>query len=133
MVRNWLRDAMVPRSLRGWADEVRGDTFAIASSLRDRRTPLLAKVLGAAVVAYAFSPIDLIPDFIPVVGYLDDLVLVPIGLRIVRSMIPAEVLAEHRVRAARTSARVQGVVGAGFVGSVGAFLVGFVMWWFGRR
>lgn len=124
MIRNWLRDAMVPRLLRGWADEVRGDTLAVASALRDPRTPLLAKLLGAVVVAYAFSPVDLIPDFIPVVGYLDDLVLVPIGLRIVRSMIPAEVLAEHRVR---------GFVGAGFVASVGSFLVGFVLWWFGRR
>lgn len=133
MIRNWLRDAMVPRSLRGWADEVRGDTLAVASALRDPRTPLVAKLLGAVVVAYAFSPIDLIPDFIPVVGYLDDLVLVPIGLKIVRSMIPAEVLAEHRVRAARTERRVRGFVGAGFVASVGSFLVGFVLWWFGRR
>lgn len=133
MIRNWLRDAMVPRSLRKWADEVRGDTLAVASALRDPRTPLLAKLLGAVVVAYAFSPIDLIPDFIPVVGYLDDLVLVPIGLKIVRSMIPAEVLVEHRVRAARTEQRVRGFVGAGFVASVGSFLVGFVLWWFGRR
>ncbi len=132
-MRNWLRDALVPRSLRGWADEVRGDTLAIASALRDRRTPWLAKVLGAAVVAYAFSPIDLIPDFIPFVGYLDDLVLVPIGLRMVRALIPAEVLAEHRSKTARTSERVRGWLGAGFVGSAGAFLVGAVMWWLGKR
>ena len=133
MIRNWLRDAVVPRSLRGWADEVRGDTLAIASALRDRRTPLVAKLLGAAVIAYAVSPIDLIPDFIPVVGYLDDLVIVPIGLWIVRSLIPAEVLAEHRVRAARSSRRVGRLLRLGFVGSVGSFLVGFALWWFGRR
>jgi uncharacterized membrane protein YkvA (DUF1232 family) len=133
MVRNLLRDAVVPRRLRGWADETRGDALAIASALRDRRTPLVAKLLGAAVVAYAVSPIDLIPDFIPFVGFLDDLVIVPIGLRIVRRMIPAEVLAEHRVRAERTSGKVRQLVGAGLIGSVGSFLAGLAMWWLGRR
>ena len=67
---------------------------------RDPRTPWAARVLGIAVVAYALSPIDLIPDFIPVLGFLDDLVIVPLGLLAVRAMIPKPVLAEHRERLA---------------------------------
>jgi len=79
-------------------------------------TPLLAKLLGALVVAYAFSPIDLIPDFIPVLGYLDDLVLVPLGIFLVLRLIPAPVLAESRRRAdawiAREEARPRSYVAA---------------------
>jgi len=66
---------------------------------RDPRTPWHAKALAGLVVAYAWSPIDLIPDFIPLVGQLDDLVLVPLGLIVVRRMIPAPILAESRARA----------------------------------
>ena len=75
------------------------EVFALYLACRDPRVPWYAKALAAAVVAYAFSPIDLIPDFIPVVGYLDDLVLVPLGVFAVRAMIPAAVLAECRERA----------------------------------
>jgi len=67
---------------------------------RDPRTPWYAKALAGAVVAYALSPIDLIPDFIPVLGYLDDAVLVPLGIWLAFRLVPAEVLAEARTRAA---------------------------------
>ena len=77
------------------------EVFALYLACRDPRVPWYAKALAAAVVAYAFSPIDLIPDFIPVVGYLDELVLVPLGVLAVRAMIPAAVLAECRERAER--------------------------------
>ncbi len=66
---------------------------------RDPRTPWYAKALAVAVAGYAFSPIDLIPDFIPVLGYLDDLILVPAGLWLVLRLIPPHVLAEHRATA----------------------------------
>jgi uncharacterized membrane protein YkvA (DUF1232 family) len=66
---------------------------------RDPRTPWLAKALAAGIVAYAFSPIDLIPDFIPVLGYLDELVLLPIGILLVRRLVPAVVMADCRARA----------------------------------
>jgi uncharacterized membrane protein YkvA (DUF1232 family) len=61
--------------------------------------PWYARVFAALVVGYAFSPIDLIPDSIPVLGYLDDLILVPLGIALAVRMIPAEVLAEHRQKA----------------------------------
>ena len=86
-----------------WRERVRSlkrDVVAIAFAVRDPRVPWYAKAVGACVVAYALSPIDLIPDFVPVLGYLDDLVLVPLGLLLVLHLIPADIMAEHRVAAA---------------------------------
>ena len=91
-----------------WRERVRNlkrDVVAIALAVRDPRVPWYAKAVGACVVAYALSPIDLIPDFVPVLGYLDDLVLVPLGLLLVLRLIPADVLAEHRVAASAIAAR----------------------------
>lgn len=81
------------------------DVVALAFAVRDPRVPWYAKAVGACVVAYALSPIDLIPDFIPVFGYLDDLVLVPLGLLLVVRLIPDDILAEHRVAAAEAVER----------------------------
>ncbi len=81
---------------RQYARRLKTDSYVIYLACRDPRTPWYAKAVAACVAAYAFSPIDLIPDFIPVVGYLDDLVLVPLGIALVLKMIPAEVLAECR-------------------------------------
>ena len=90
-------------SLQTWwrakTHDLKREVFALYLACRDPRVPWYAKALAAGVVAYAFSPIDLIPDFIPVVGYLDELVLVPLGVLAVRAMIPAAVLAECRERA----------------------------------
>ena len=71
--------------------------------------------MAALVVAYAFSPIDLIPDFIPVIGYLDDMLLIPLGVLAVRAMIPAEVLAECRVRAESLEKEPQNWIAAGVI------------------
>ena len=70
------------------------ETYAIYIACKDPRVPWYARLLAAAVVAYAFSPIDLIPDVIPVIGYLDDLILVPWGIALVIKMIPPDVLVE---------------------------------------
>jgi len=89
-------------SLRRWrerARELKAETYALFLACRDPRTPWYARALAAAVVAYAFSPIDLIPDPIPVLGYLDDLVLLPIGVLLVLRLIPAPIMAECRERA----------------------------------
>lgn len=86
-------------TLRLWARSLKSEIAILAAAIRDPRTPVSAKIL-AFVVAYALSPIDLIPDFIPVIGFLDDLILVPLGLWALRRMIPPEVLAEHRAHIA---------------------------------
>ena len=85
--------------LRKWkksSGNLKLEIFAIFLACRDARTPWYAKALAAVVVGYAFSPIDLIPDPIPILGHLDDLVLLPLGVFAVRRMIPAQVLAEAR-------------------------------------
>ena len=78
------------------------EVHAIYLAAKDPRVPWYAKLLAACIVAYAFSPIDLIPDFIPVLGYLDDLILVPLGIYLVLKMIPDEVMAECRAKAQLT-------------------------------
>lgn len=78
---------------------LKADTYALYLAYRDPRTPWYAKVWAALVVAYAFSPIDLIPDFIPVLGYLDDLVIVPLGIFLALKLIPDEVMAASRNKA----------------------------------
>lgn len=84
--------------LKAFAKSLKAEIAVLASAIRDPRTPWTAKLLGIAVVAYAVSPIDLIPDFIPVLGYLDELILLPLGLWAVRALIPADVIAEHRAK-----------------------------------
>ena len=79
--------------------QLKVDVYALYLAYRDPRLPWTARLVAACVAAYAFSPIDLIPDFIPVLGYLDDLVLVPLGVALAISLIPAEVMAESRLRA----------------------------------
>ena len=81
------------------AQLLKRDVYALYLACRDPRVPLLARVLAAGVAAYAFSPIDLIPDFIPVLGYLDDLIVVPLGVLLALRMIPPLVLADCRARA----------------------------------
>lgn len=85
-----------------WRARVRAlkrEALALALACRDPRVPWLPRLIAAGVVAYLFSPLDLIPDFIPVLGYLDDLVLVPLGIALVLALIPAEVMADCRRRA----------------------------------
>jgi uncharacterized membrane protein YkvA (DUF1232 family) len=78
---------------------LKSETVALYLAIRDRRTPWYAKVFASLVVAYAFSPIDLVPDFIPVLGYLDDLLIIPLGIALSIRMIPAPVLDECRLEA----------------------------------
>ena len=83
------------------AKRLKREVLTLYCAARDSRTPLLARALALVVVAYALSPIDLIPDFIPVLGMLDDVILVPIGVWLVIKLIPLEVLEVARVSAAR--------------------------------
>ena len=86
-------------SIKTWAKALKRDAHALYLAARDPRVPWFAKGLAIAVAAYALSPIDLIPDFIPVIGYLDDLIIVPLGIALVVRMIPPDVMAEHRALA----------------------------------
>jgi len=85
--------------LKKRARHLKAETFALYFAARDPRTPWYAKLLVAGIVAYAFSPIDLIPDFVPVLGYLDDLILVPMGIALAIKLIPHSVLADCRAQA----------------------------------
>ena len=88
-------------AVKTWARAIKRDVLAVWLAARDPRTPWPVRLLAMAVAAYALSPIDLIPDFIPVLGYLDDLLIVPLGILLVVRLIPPELLAEHRAAAAR--------------------------------
>jgi uncharacterized membrane protein YkvA (DUF1232 family) len=81
------------------------ETWAVYLAYRDPRTPWYARLFAACVVGYAFSPIDLVPDFIPVLGYLDDLILVPLGIALAIKMIPRPILDECREKAAQDLSR----------------------------
>ena len=83
------------------AKELESQTYALYLACKHPDTPWYAKAVAACVVAYALSPIDLIPDFIPVLGYLDDLIIVPLGIALVIRLVPKPVMAECRVEAAR--------------------------------
>ena len=83
-------------NLRNWARAMKRDVSALYRASRDPRVPWHAKALAVIIVGYALSPIDLIPDFIPVIGYLDDIILLPLGIWAVIKLIPPEIMAEHR-------------------------------------
>lgn len=86
--------------LKAWAKAIKRDVVALWLAARDRRVPWYAKALAAMVAAYALSPIDLIPDFIPVLGYLDDLIIVPLGISLTVRLIPPPVMDDLRTQAA---------------------------------
>jgi len=86
-------------SIRQWAKSLKTEIHALYLACRDPRVPWFAKATAIFVVAYALSPIDLIPDFVPVFGYLDDLIIVPLGILLARRLIPADVMEECRAAA----------------------------------
>lgn len=85
--------------LKTMVKKLKSNLMVMYLAYRDPRVPLFAKIFAICVVAYAFSPVDLIPDFIPILGYLDDLILVPLGVYIALRLFPKEVLEEYRARA----------------------------------
>lgn len=102
--------------LRQWARTVKRDVHALYLAAHDRRVPWYAKVAAIAIAAYALSPIDLIPDFIPVVGYLDDLLIVPAGILLAVKLVPSDLMAEFRAAAASVDGeRTLGTYGAAVI------------------
>lgn len=106
--------------LRAWARRLKRDILALWLAADDPRVPWHAKALAAAVAGYALSPFDLIPDFIPVLGYLDDLILVPLGIALAVRLIPAAVMADLRARAETVLERPASRVAAGVIVAVWA-------------
>src|SRR5947208_11591420 len=117
------------RQLRDWARTIRRDVVAVWIAARDPRVPWYAKALALAVAAYALSPIDLIPDFIPVLGYLDDLIIVPLGILLVIKLVPAELMAEFRAEAARREAAPRSTVAAVVIVLTWIAAAGLLLWW----
>jgi uncharacterized membrane protein YkvA (DUF1232 family) len=89
----------MPQRWKQWAHRLKTETYALYYAYQDPRVPWYAKLLTAFVVAHTLSPIDLIPDFIPVLGYLDDLIITPLGVALVLKMIPEDVMIEARQKA----------------------------------
>lgn len=116
--------------LRRWARRLNSEVHAIYLAARDPRVPWHVKCLAIAVAGYALSPIDLIPDFIPIIGYLDDLVIVPLGIWLVVSLIPDEVMAECRAKADAAGQRP--VSRAGMIAIIVVWVaVGLTLAWIG--
>lgn len=117
---------------RQWARTVKRDVHALYLAARDPRVPWYAKVAAIAVAAYALSPIDLIPDFIPTIGYLDDLLIVPAGILLAAKLVPPDLMQEFRAAAASTQGeRALGKHGAAvivFVWILGAVVAGMWVW-----
>jgi uncharacterized membrane protein YkvA (DUF1232 family) len=111
------------------ARKLKQDVVVIALALRDPRVPWYARALGVCIVAYALSPIDLIPDFIPVLGYLDDLILVPLGLLLLVRLIRPEIIAEHRAEAARIADRPVSYAGAAAIVVVWFLALALAAYW----
>lgn len=101
--------------LKRWARALKRQSLVVYYAARDPRTPLAVRLLALGVAAYAFSPIDLIPDFIPVLGYLDDLVVVPLGVALVVRLTPREVVEEAQARAAEAAAKPVSYAAAAFI------------------
>ena len=116
--------------LRQWARTLRRDVLALYLAAHDPRVPWYAKAVAACVAVYALSPIDLIPDFIPILGYLDDLVLVPLGIWLAIRLIPPSLLEEHRHAAlARHQPHPMSWVGVAIILSLWGLAGGAVVWW----
>jgi uncharacterized membrane protein YkvA (DUF1232 family) len=114
--------------LRDWARAIQRDVHAVYLASRDPRVPWYAKALAVCIAAYALSPIDLIPDFIPVLGYLDDAILLPLGILLVVRMIPPDVMAEHRAAAAMAADCPTSIGGAVFIAAVWIALTVITGW-----
>ena len=116
------------QKLKVWARQMARDVAALGLAARDPRVPWTAKAVAAAVVAYSLSPIDLIPDFIPLLGYLDDLVIVPLGILLAVKLIPDALMAEFRATADRLYDRPLSRVAAAAIILIWIALAAIIAW-----
>ncbi|MBB4185767.1 uncharacterized membrane protein YkvA (DUF1232 family) [Sinorhizobium terangae] len=111
-----------------WAKGIKRDVVVLWLAARDRRVPWYAKLAAGAVAAYALSPIDLIPDFVPVLGYLDDLVIVPIGIVAALKLIPTDVLTDLRIEATKRTERPVSRGGLVAIIAIWLLLAALIVW-----
>ena len=122
------------RILNVWARGLIRDVHAVYLAARDPRIPWYVRILALAVAGYALSPIDLIPDFIPVIGYADDLIIVPLGIWLAVSLIPKEVMTEYRAKAIEAGQRPRSGIAAIVIIAIWVFAaaalgwIGFAYW-----
>ncbi|MBG0770930.1 MAG: DUF1232 domain-containing protein [Anaerolineaceae bacterium] len=116
------------------ARSLKKQAYVLFLAYKDPRTPWTAKIFAAVVVAYAFSPIDLVPDFIPVLGYLDDMLLVPLGIALTLKMIPEEVLVDARagVETAFPDGKPKNWVAGGIIVAIWVVVLALVVFWMVR-
>jgi uncharacterized membrane protein YkvA (DUF1232 family) len=119
--------------LRDWAHRAKRDVVALHLAARDPRVPWPAKAVAVCVAAYALSPIDLIPDFIPVLGYLDDLIIVPLGILLALRLVPPDLMAEFRREADGLGERPASRAGAAMVVALWLLAAVALLWAFWPR
>lgn len=118
------------KRIRDWARTIKRDVHALYLAARDPRTPWYAKALALGIAAYALSPIDLIPDFIPVLGYLDEAILLPLAILLAVRLVPPDLMAEHRAAAVRAEGRSVSRVAAAAAVILWLVSTGLLLWWF---
>ena len=116
------------KKAKAWAKALKRDVIGLWLAARDPRVPLTAKLVAGAVAAYALSPVDLIPDFIPILGYLDDLILVPLGIVLAIRLIPDELMSEFRLAAEQRSTRPVCRTGLAVILAIWLFCIIFIVW-----
>jgi uncharacterized membrane protein YkvA (DUF1232 family) len=122
-IRRWLD------RLKDWARIIKRDSVALYLATCDPRVPWYAKALALVIAAYALSPIDLIPDFIPVIGYLDELILLPLAIAGVVRLIDPAIMAEHRATATQMVERPTSKLGAALIAGIWVLAIALVAWW----
>ncbi|UXN61963.1 YkvA family protein [Phyllobacterium zundukense] len=117
-------------SLKQWARTIKRDVVALWLAARDPRVPWYAKAVAGGVAAYALSPIDLIPDFIPIIGYLDDLIIVPLGIMLAVKLVPDALMHQFRNEATRRARPVskEGLIFVVLVWTLAAIALLWVFW-----
>ena len=120
-------------ALRRWARRLKRQTLTVYFLARDPRLSTPLRLLALAVAAYALSPIDLIPDFIPVLGYLDDLLIVPLGLALILRLAPRPLMLDARRRARAARGRTTSRTAAAVIVLLWLLALGWMAWWLWRR
>jgi uncharacterized membrane protein YkvA (DUF1232 family) len=118
------------RRIKDWARAIRRDVHALWLAGRDPRVPWYAKAFALLIAAYALSPIDLIPDFVPILGYLDEVILLPPAILLAVKLVPPELMAEHRAAAAKAERKPVSRAGATMVVALWLLAAAALVWWF---